>query len=49
MSHNEVEMLRRELQELKERVIKLETYIKVAGTLASLVPIALQIYNMFRK
>ena len=49
MSNNEVEILRQQINELRDRVVRLETYIKVVGALVTIIPTAIQIYNMFHK
>lgn len=49
MSRDEVECLRLQLVELRERVVKLETYVKVVGAIVAVVPTALQIWSMVRK
>lgn len=49
MSSNEVECLRLQLVELRERVVRLETYVKVVGAIVAVVPIALQLYAVFHK
>lgn len=49
MSTSEIEVLRKELADLRDRVVRLETYIKVMGGLATLIPVAIQIWNLVRK
>ena len=49
MSSNEVEALRQQISELRERVVKLETYIKVMGAFATLTPLAIQVWSLLRK
>ena len=49
MSRDEVECLSLQLVELRERVVKLETYVKVVGALVTVIPIALQVWALLRK
>lgn len=49
MSSNEVEALRLQLVDLRERVVRLETYVKVIGFLVTVVPTGLQLWAMFHK
>jgi hypothetical protein len=49
MSRDEVECLRLQIVELRERVVKLETYVKVVGALVTVIPIALQVWALLRK
>ncbi len=49
MSRDEVECLRLQLVELRERVVRLETYVKVVGALVTVIPIAIQVYALIRK
>jgi hypothetical protein len=48
MSADEVSVLRDQIAELRERVVRLETYVKVMGALATIVPLAIQIYQLVK-
>lgn len=49
MTHSEVEALRLQLVDLRERVTRLETYVKVVGFIVAVVPTALQVWVLLRR
>jgi hypothetical protein len=49
MSSQEVAILRRQIAALEARVVRLETYVKIVCGLVTVIPTAIQIYNMFHK
>jgi hypothetical protein len=49
MSAEEIYTLQAQISELRERVVKLETYVKVVGAFITIVPTAIQLWGLWHR